>query len=82
VPQRPSPLTFTADVELLGADDEAFVEGEDVVGEVVGFIEGDAVVEVAAFEDDCDVDGSREEDDDLRTRHLDVTPHLSKEPAE
>lgn len=82
MPQWPSLLTFTADVELLAAVDEATVEGGGFVGEVVGVFEGDAVVEVVAFEDDGVVGEGDEEEDDLRTRYLDVMTHLSKEPAE
>jgi hypothetical protein len=45
-------------------------------------MEGIAAVEVAAFEDDGDVDEGNKEDDDLRIRYLEVIACLSKEPAE
>jgi hypothetical protein len=52
------------------------------VGEAVGVMEGIAVVEVAAFEDGCDVDEGNKENDDLRIRYLEVITRLSKELAE
>lgn len=67
---------------MLAADDEAIFEGEDVVGEAVGVMECVAIVEVTAFEDDGDIDEGNKEDDDLRTRHLDVITRFSKDPAE
>jgi hypothetical protein len=52
------------------------------VGEAVCVMGGNVVVEVAAFEDDGDIDEGNKEDDDLRVRHLEVMTRLAKEPAE
>ena len=88
-PHVPLVLTCTAGVVVVATEDEDFVtEVPGFVVEVVAF-EDDVeifvvevvcdVVEVVAFEDDVDVE---EDDDDLKTRYLVATTHLSKKSAD